>query len=34
MDNLKDVPLLNNPMRVREEDINYNNITNIKRDIN
>ena len=34
MDNLKDIPPPNNPTQIKEEDINYNNITNTKGDTN
>ena len=34
IDNLKDVPPPDNPMQIKEEDIDYNNITSIKRDTN
>ena len=32
MDNLEDVPPPDNPTQIREEDINYNNITSTKGD--
>ena len=34
IDNLKDVPPPNNPIWIREEDINYNDIASTKGDIN